>query len=198
MRVSNRLTALKVGKLDKLGRYADGNGLYLQVSRARTKAWVFRFMLNGRSREMGLGSIDIVSLADARERARQARKLLLDGSDPITARREARLRARAPLWTTKTETATRVRQRIEAILDWAKVRGYRDGENPARWRGHLEKLLPSRNKVAPVVHLAAMPHADVPALFTRLKDREAVSAKALGVHDINRRTQRRGPVSNLS
>ena len=241
MREPNRLTVLKVTKTRKPGRYCDGGGLYLQVSRAHTKAWLFRFMRNGRAREMGLGPVDIVSLAEAREKARQARRLLLDGSDPIDARREARLKARAegaktmtfrqcaeaymkahraawknvkhtwqweaslssfvfptfgalavhavdtglvmkalePIWTTKTETATRVRQRIEAVLDWAKARGYRSSENPARWRGHLEKLLPSPSKIAPVVHLAAMPYADVPAFFAELKKREPVSAKAL-------------------
>jgi integrase len=196
-------------------------------------------MLNGRSREMGLGPINIVSLADAREKARECRKLLLDGIDPIETRLEARLRTRAekaksmtfqecaeayikahraawknakhiwqwetslsmyvfpvfgqlsvaavdtglvvktlePIWTAKTETATRVRQRIEAVLDWAKARGYRNGENPARWKGHLDTLLPSPSKIAPVVHLAAMSY--VPAFFAELRKRETISAKAL-------------------
>ena len=241
MRESNRLTALKVSKTHAPGRYGDGGGLYLQVSHSHTKSWVFRFMRNGRTREMGLGPVDIVSLADAREKARVARKLLLDGSDPIETRREAKLKALAdetktktfkecaeaymkahragwknakhiwqwetslsmfvfpvfgglavkdvdtglvikalePIWMTKTETATRVRQRIEAVLDWAKARGYRKGENPARWRGHLEKLLPSPSKVAPVAHLAAMPYGEVPAFFAELGKRDAISAKAL-------------------
>jgi integrase len=241
VRESNRLTALKVSKTGKPGRYGDGGGLYLQVSRSHTKTWLFRFMLNGRAREMGLGPIDIVSLADAREKARQCRKLLLDDADPIEARREARLKARAedaksmtfrecaeaymnahraawknakhiwqwesslstfvfpvfgalaveavdtglvikalePIWTTKTETATRVRQRIEGVLDWARARGYRNGENPARWKGHLDTLLPSPSKIAPVVHLAAMPYAELPVFFAELKKRETISAKAL-------------------
>jgi integrase len=241
VREPNRLTALKVSKTRKPGRYCDGGGLYLQVSPAHTKSWLFKFMRNGRAREMGLGPVDIVPLAEARDKARQARRLLLEGLDPIEARREGRLKARAetaktmtfrqcaeayikahragwknakhiwqwesslsslvfpvfgalsvdavdtglvikalePIWTTKTETATRVRQRIEAVLDWAKARGYRNGENPARWRGDLDKLLPSPNKIAPVRHLAAMPYADVPAFFAKLNKRESVSAKAL-------------------
>ncbi len=236
-----QLTALKVSKTKKPGRYCDGGGLYLQVSRSHSKAWLFRYMLKGRSREMGLGPIDVVSLADAREKARRCRKLLLDGIDPIEARREAQLKAGAekaksmtfqqcadayiaahraswknakhiwqwettlstfvspffgelpvavvdtglvikalePIWATKTETATRVRQRIEAVLDWAKARGYRHGENPARWKGHLDCLLPSPSKIAPVRHLAAMPYTELPAFFAELRNRESSSAKAL-------------------
>jgi Arm DNA-binding domain len=187
VREPNRLTALKVSKTRKPGRYGDGGGLYLQVSPAHTKSWLFKFMRHGRAREMGLGPVAIVPLADARDKARAARRLLLEGLDPIETRREARLKARAdtaktmtfrqcaeayikahragwnnakhiwqwesslsslvfpifgalavdaidtglvikvlePIWTTKTETATRVRQRIEAVLDWARARGYR-------------------------------------------------------------------------
>ena len=69
-----------------------------------------------------------------------------------------------PLWKSKTETATRLRQRIEAVLDYAKAHRYRDGENPARWRGHLDKILPAPDKLARVVHLAAMPYDDVPGI----------------------------------
>lgn len=84
-----------------------------------------------------------------------------------------------PIWAEKPETASRVRGRIEAILDWAKVRGLRDGENPARWRGHLDHLLPARAKVAKVEHHAAMPYAEVPAFMARLAEIEAQSALAL-------------------
>jgi integrase len=89
------------------------------------------------------------------------------------------LRALQPVWTTKPETASRTRQRIEAVLDWATVREYRQGANPARWRGHLQKLLPAKAKVSAVVHLAAMPYADVPAFMTTLRMRESVSARCL-------------------
>jgi integrase len=89
------------------------------------------------------------------------------------------LRVLEPIWTKKPETASRVRQRIENILDFAKVRGYRDGENPARWRGHLDKLLPARFKVRSVEHLAALPYAALPAFLANLRQREAVAARAL-------------------
>lgn len=84
-----------------------------------------------------------------------------------------------PIWTTKTETATRVRGRIERILDWARVSGYRSGENPARWRGHLDKLLPRPSKVAKPRHHEAMPYGDVPAFLVELEGRRAHAAKAL-------------------
>ncbi len=84
-----------------------------------------------------------------------------------------------PIWSTKPETAGRVRGRIEAVLDWAKVRGYRDGENPARWRGHLDKLLPNRRKVRAVKNHAAMPYPELPAFMAELRERTGVSARAL-------------------
>ncbi len=241
MRELNRLSALKVARLTKPGLYGDGRGLWLRVASGGTKAWVLRFMLNGRARAMGLGPIDRMSLAKARERARDARKLLLDGSDPIehrcSARRQARLEAalgitfkecaerhiashetswrnpkhRAqwrstlatyaypalgelpvaaidtglvlqvlePLWRTKTETASRLRGRIEAVLDWATAREHRRGDNPARWRGHLDKLLPSRRKVASVRHHAALPYVEIPAFMEQLRGRDGVAARAL-------------------
>ena len=89
------------------------------------------------------------------------------------------LRVIEPLWETRTETATRVRQRIEAILDWAKVRGYRDGENPARWRGHLDKLLPARAKVQKVRHFTALPYREMPEFFAWLCKKESVAANAV-------------------
>lgn len=84
-----------------------------------------------------------------------------------------------PLWTSKPETAGRLRGRIERILDWAKVRGYRDGENPARWRGHIDQLLPARGKVARVKHHAALSYSELPVFMAQLKDRDAVAARAL-------------------
>jgi integrase len=84
-----------------------------------------------------------------------------------------------PIWTTKTETASRLRGRIEAILDWASVRGFRTGENPARWRGHLDKLFPTRSKVRKVKHHGALPYAELPAFIAELREREATSARAL-------------------
>lgn len=84
-----------------------------------------------------------------------------------------------PIWKSKTETATRVRGRIEQVLDWARVRGYRDGENPARWRGHLDVLLPAPKKIAKVVHHAALPIDDLPAFMRDLRARPGVAARAL-------------------
>jgi integrase len=89
------------------------------------------------------------------------------------------LRVLEPIWTAKPETASRVRGRIEAILDWAAVRGYRTGENPARWRGHLDKQLPQKTKVREVAHHAALPYAELPAFLPTLRAQVGVSARAL-------------------
>lgn len=83
------------------------------------------------------------------------------------------------IWRTKTETATRVRQRMEAVLDWATARQFRKGENPARWRGHLDKLLPPPAKVSKVEHQAAMPYDQMPAFMVDLRKRAGVSARLL-------------------
>jgi integrase len=85
-----------------------------------------------------------------------------------------------PLWASKPETASRVRGRIESILDWARVRGYREGENnPARWRGHLDHLLPARRKVRKVQHHAALPYREIPIFMAGLRDRQSISARCL-------------------
>jgi len=190
---------------------------------------------------MGLGPCSLVSLAEAREKARQARRALLEGDDPLELKRQKRARQRLeaasgmtfkdcaermiasheaawknpkhrqqwhstlatyvypvfgdlpvaavdpglvlkalePIWTTKPETAGRVRGRIDAVLDWAKARGYREGENPARWRGHLDKLLPNRRKVRQVKNHPALPFLDLPAFMADLRRRGSVSARAL-------------------
>ena len=240
-----RLTALKVMKVKKPGMYADGAGLYLQVSgdgeTSVAKSWIYRFTLRGRSREMGLGSLSIFGLAEARTKAMECRRLAYEGVDPIEARRAERTKAtldaaksltfrectaqyidahRAgwrnakhaaqwsstiktyaepvigilpvqnidtalvmkifePLWSKKPETASRLRGRIEAVLDWAAVRGYREGENPARWRGHLDKLLPARAKVRKIKHHAALPYDELPAFMAVLRGQEGIAARAL-------------------
>jgi integrase len=84
-----------------------------------------------------------------------------------------------PIWRTKTITAGRVRGRIESILDFAKARGLRDGENPARWRGHLDKLLPPISKVSKVKHLAALDYSEVGKFMAELRDRDEMAARAL-------------------
>ena len=84
-----------------------------------------------------------------------------------------------PIWTKKPETAGRVRGRIEVILDGAKARGYRDGENPARWRGHLDKLLPARAKVRKVKHHTALPYDEIGAFMADLRERDGTGPRAL-------------------
>lgn len=221
--------------------YADGGGLYLQVSRSGSKSWIFRYAMHGREREMGLGPLHTVSLSDARDLALEARKLKLRGVDPIDARNGERadkkledakavtfsqaaeayinankvawkspkhaaqweatlatyanpvfgglavarvdttlvLKAIEPIWTTKPETASRLRGRIETVLDWATVRGFRQGDNPARWRGHLDKLLPSKAKVRTVEHHAALPYAELPVFMVQLANQKGIAARAL-------------------
>lgn len=236
-----KLTSLQVKKLDKPGWYADGAGLYLQVSQTGSKSWVYRYQKASRERRHGLGSFPTVSLKLARQKAQECRLMRKDGIDPIEHKKAQGLaeelnKAKAitfkecalayidshkagwrnrkheaqwgntlktyaypvigdlavqdvdighilkilePIWKEKTETATRVRQRIENILDWAKVRKYRTGENPALWRGHLDKILPKPTKVQKVRHFAAMPYTEVPAYYRKLAKLETVAAKAL-------------------
>jgi integrase len=206
------------------------------VSGTGARKWVFRFTFAGRVTEMGLGNA-AVSLAQARDRAAEARKLVAAGVNPIEARREAgriaagkptfgrcadallaakasewrnekhrqqwamtletyaaRLRSRPvdeidtvavlgvlqPLWRTTPETASRLRGRIEAVLDAARAKGYipRNEANPARWRGHLDKLLAKRQKLTRGHH-AAMAFDDVPEFIGKLREREACAALAL-------------------
>jgi len=89
------------------------------------------------------------------------------------------MRCIEPLWTTKTETASRLRGRIESVLDWATVRGYRGGDNPARWRGHLDKLLPRPSLVARVKHHPALPYTEVGAFMQQLREDAGVASRAL-------------------
>ena len=204
--------------------YCDGGGLWLRVSTPTARSWVFRYMLDRSPHEMGIGKYPEITLAEARQRAAEARRLKAHGKDPIAERDAVQAAQRAdaaklvtfsdaaeryidapragwknakhaaqwkttletyaypvighlsvqsidtglvlkvlePIWNAKTETANRLRGRIEAVLDWAKVRGYRVGENPARWRGHLDKLLPARAKVRRVKHHAALPFDRLP------------------------------------
>src|SRR5271170_310803 len=89
------------------------------------------------------------------------------------------MRALEPIWNTKPETASRVRGRIESVLNWATARGFRTGENPARWRGHLDHLLPARSKVQKVKHHPARSYADIGAFMVALRQQETIPARAL-------------------
>jgi integrase len=235
-----KLAAVGLSRLSP-GWHGDGGGLYLQVTGSGSRTWVFRFMLHGRARWMGLGALHTISLAEARIKARECRRLLLDGLDPIEARQAKRagerfaaataltfrecaeryieahqagwrspkhakewprslatyaypvfgalpvqavdvglvMKVLEPIWQTKTETAARLRGRIESVLDWATTRGYRKGENPARWRGHLENLLPKRSRVRRVAHHPALPYAELPAFMVELREQSGTAARAL-------------------
>jgi integrase len=235
-----RLTALDVKRAKRRGIYNDGGGLHLQIDRNGARSWIFRYGAQGRH-YLGLGPLHTITLAEARERARDCRKLLLEGRDPIAEKRARKAAARIdaaktitfadaaatyinshhaawkneknrtqwrntlrdyafpvigklpvaaidtglvlrvlqPIWTTKNETASRVRMRIERILSWATVHGYRSGDNPARWQNHLDHLLPPSTKVAPVKHHAALPYADVPAFIRDLHERDGLAGEAL-------------------
>jgi len=228
-----RLNARKVQTLAKIGRHADGGGLYLSIAKDGGRKWVFLYRQHGRLREMGLGSSRAVPLAIAREKAAAARLLLADRVDPLARRQDnaasptfnecleqflvsnevgwrnakhasqwrntlktyaepviGRLPVKDidihqimkildPIWATKTETASRVRGRIENVLDWASARGYRKGENPARWRGHLDKVFPARAKVQKVEHHSALPYGEVATFIAELKKRQGIAARAL-------------------
>jgi integrase len=226
----NKLKAVNVARMTEPGLHADGRGLFLQVTASGAKSWVLRYQLNGRGREMGLGSARDVTLAQAREMAQRARALKAQDIDPIDARRKERkaaqlaslrglsfkkategflasraagwsanylyglqatlerhaypaiggvavneidtaavLKVLLPIWTSKTTTAVRLRAVIEQALDWAAVGGFREGENPARWRGHLRHQLPDPTAIRLVEHRPAMPHADVPAFVQKLR-----------------------------
>ncbi len=232
------LTARQVATLGTPGLFADGGGLYLQISSSGTKSWVFRFSFAGRRRDMGLGPVADVSLAQARDLAANARKLIRDGQDPIEARKQRAadeagravtfrdaatsmirtrrdgwrnpkhaaqwtssleryvypvigdrpvaavttddlVRVLEPIWSQVPETASRIRGRIEATLDYARVRNWRSGENPARWRGHLDQVFPAKGAIATVTHHASLPYQDLPAFWARLQIQDGLGARAL-------------------
>ena len=89
------------------------------------------------------------------------------------------MKAVEPIWQAKPETASRVRGRVESVLDWATARGYRTGENPARWKGHLDKLLPARAKLQRIAHHSALPYPEIAEFMAKLREREGIAARAL-------------------
>ncbi|TSB04579.1 tyrosine-type recombinase/integrase [Sphingorhabdus contaminans] len=244
-KLSNALTAMTV-KSAKPGRHADGGGLYLLVKESGSRSWVYRFMLKGKSRDIGLGTAghDAISLSSARDLAAALRLKVKAGIDPLAERqREAEeavaaaqaaeisritfrqvaesyikaneggwrngkhrqqwrntlstyvypiigdlsvasigtphvLKILEPIWQDKPETASRLRGRIEIVLDAAKARGYREGDNPARWRGHIAQILPKRAKLQRGHH-KAMTYTEIGAFIAELREREAMAALAL-------------------
>jgi integrase len=219
----------------------DGGNLLLQCTRGKEghirRSWTFKYELAGRRHELGLGPTHTTGLAEARDRARAMRQMLLDGLDPLIERRKRQqeliaerakaitfrevaqayldlhldsfknakhryqwratletyvyprighmtvadigpsdvLRCIEPIWNTKRETASRVRQRIERILDYAATRQYRSGDNPA---AHVTESLP-KGANGRGNHLAALPYAELPAFMGELRNRDSISARAL-------------------
>lgn len=224
----------------KPGAYADGDGLYLKIGTTGAASWQYRYQMNGKRRMMGLGSCATVGLAEARDKAADARKQVKQGIDPLEVKEAAQTAVKAKattfrelateyiadhrpgwrnakhgqqwentlaqyafpkigdkpiaeistedvlgilkkLWTEKPETASRLRNRIELVIDAGRAKGLSTAANPAAWRGHLDKLLPKRTK-ASKGHHAAMDYRELPAFYKRLtEDRDSLSSIALQI-----------------
>lgn len=247
-RTLNKLTAKTVEKLAKPNLYADGGGLYLQITKAGVKSWLFRYMIDGKPRGMGLGPTHTVTLSEAREKATEARKLKLTGIDPLEGKRSAQQKAKlakvklmtfdqcanayieahrpswkntkhasqwgntlatyvSPIigalpveevdtslvvkvltqvgedgrqfWQSKNETAMRVRGRIESVLGWATTSGFRSGENPAKWKGHLENLLATISRVSRTRNHPSLEWQQISSFMQDLRQRAGTSARAV-------------------
>lgn len=240
-RAIHRLKAVAVAQTTKPGLYSDGGGLYLQVTAAGVRSWLFRYMRQGKARGMGLGPLHTITLAKARIKAHECREQLLAGIDPLGAKKEAAQAQRIedakalsfrqcatnyhlahkdswknakhadqwtntlstyaypvigelpiasidvghimkilePIWKSKTETASRLRGRIESVIDWATAHGYRIGENPARWKGHLDHLLMSKSAANKVVHHPALPYGELAAFLPNVQEQEGNAKQAL-------------------
>jgi len=221
-----KLSARRVETMKEPGLYGDGDGLYLSVRPSGAKSWILRTVVHGKRRDLGVGAADLVSLAEARDKARDWRKIARDGGDPFASRNAETItfeqatleyhrlvsqgfrsekhsaqwlagmkkhvypafgdrvistitvvdvrKALEPIWTETHETARKIKQRIEAVFDWARAEGHYGPENPAR--GIKRALRPQpRNPT----HLAAMDWEAVPAFYRTLEDREGVSARTL-------------------
>jgi integrase len=245
------LTAKRIAKFLKTpGKYWDGRGLMLRVRSKTNASWVFRYQRDGKEHQLGLGPYYLVSLKEAREKALDLKRKLLNKIDPLSERRDDAARravaaaksmtfeeaARAffnahekewrnpkhraqfwtligryvnpiigklpvaaidtslvmkvleqrhadhpdgDLWHAVPQSASRVRGRIENILDWAVAHELRTGENPARWKGHLIFKLAKTGKIAKTVHFAACPYSQLPAFMVELRSREGWGSRAL-------------------
>ena len=242
-RKATELGPLAVSRLTAPGLHFVGGvaGLALQVTPSGTRSWVLRAQVGNRRRDMGLGGFPDVTLAGARDAAREARAKVKAGIDPIAHARAVRSALKAdqaaartfkfcalayieaheagwrnpkhaqqwrntletyaypligdllvrdiglpqmlavlePIWRVKTETASRLRGRLESVLDWATTRGYRDGPNPARWKGHLDNVLPAPSAVANAGHHAALQLDEMGAFMAALRSQAGLAAKAL-------------------
>ncbi|AUQ53198.1 tyrosine-type recombinase/integrase [Phaeobacter inhibens] len=247
-RVAKELSALDVRRLQHPGTggnatFAVGgvSGLLMQITPNGGRTWLLRVTVGAKRREIGLGGFPDVTLAQARERAREAKDQIRQGIDPVEQRKAARaaltaaqrrgmtfadatskalaakldafrnakhrqqwentlrtyaepelgemlvdeitvqdvLRVLEPMWQTKTETASRLRGRIEAVLSWATVAGHRGGDNPARWAGNLKELLPAASKVAKQENQPALQIDDAPKWLSALRKRDGMGARAL-------------------
>lgn len=247
-RIARELSALEIKRLVHSGAgglmtVAVGgvSGLMLQFTPAGGRSWLLRASVGGRRREMGLGSYPEVSLAQARDTAREFKDKIRQGIDPVEERSAARaelvvqrmrnmrfadavekclaakldgfknpkhrqqwentlatyatpllgemqvaditvhdvFRVLEPIWQEKTETASRLRGRIEAVLAWAKVRGHCSGENPARWAGNLKELLPAPGQIAEPENQPAVQVAEAPRWFSALRKRKGTGSRAL-------------------
>lgn len=227
----HKLNSRLVASISDTGRHSDGGGLYLRVFNSGSKSWVYMWNRGGKRREMGLGSLDVLSLKEARDKAAECRKMVSEGLDPIEERQiedeptflkcamdyiaahEKRwknekhryqwrqtltvyakplhklkvsevttphiLAVLKPIWNEKHETATRLRSRIEAVLDYATAMGWRTGMNPAIWRGNLKSLLPQISKSKRVVHHKSLPYQDMPAFMAELREREGITPRLM-------------------
>jgi integrase len=235
-RIAKELSALAVLKLSKPGFHSAGGvkGLALRVSIGGAKYWVLRIVVNGKRRDLGLGSYPSIPLAMARERARllregkslptpslpkekpstspipsfqQAAKIYIDTyrtvwRNPKHAQQWTRtletyvypvmgrlsiaeittdhvLQVLRPIWGAKTETASRIRGRIEQILDWGHAHGYRGAENAAKWQGLLDKILPNPKKISPHKHHRTIPIGGIQDFYSRLRQQPGIAARAL-------------------
>ncbi|MDE1942736.1 MAG: integrase arm-type DNA-binding domain-containing protein [Betaproteobacteria bacterium] len=242
-KIAKELGPLAVSRITEPGYHPVGGvpGLLLRVSDTGSRNWILRATVGSKRRDIGLGGYPAVTLADARNKARDARDMIKAGLDPVAEAESARSkllaeqakqvtfadavihflnakseewsnrkhgdqwrntlreyaepilgqmlvsdidvvhieRVLAPIWKTKTETASRLRGRIEAVLAWATVRKYRQGANPAVWRGNLDHLLAKPSKIAKVQHHPALPYQELGDFMVSLRQKGGISARAL-------------------